>query len=310
MLPLPAPSHVTFGGRLAKIGLGSNEFGEFKVMAEAAVAAAGDQIAAPEVKHERTVYGASGGQKTFFSFVLLILLPFFVSLPFMFFMRIKHGLFGDAVGLLFIAVPFAILMFLVLVELLFSLRASVVLGQDSVQMTLPAGRGPTPMLSYKSYDIPYSDVQSVETRREIYGGSLVPVLLKGARLIKKDGTVVRIGYVSEANVDPAFPYPEIAKKIADRAGLPLIDRGNVWRSFRQKFFGVKSAGRVNVDTVDEAQIAELNRSHHNVVMGLVGALAVLMVAGIIDDFASGTPIGQTAGLVSSGALTPTKAPKK
>lgn len=277
----------------------------------AVVTASGNEMKAPESIEERDVYSASGGRKTFFSFVFLILLPFFTSLPFMFFMRVKHGLYADAFGLLIMAAAFSTLMFLIFVELLFSLRARVELGKETVKMTLPSGRGPTPMLRYQSYEVPYSEVQTVETRREIYGGSLVPMLLKGARLIKKDGTAIRLGYISEANVDPAFPYTLIAKQIADRAGLPLIDRGSVWRSFRRKFFGVKS-GRINLDTVDEAQIAELNRSHSNVVMGLVSGLAILIVIGIVDDFASGTPIGQTAGLVSSTAAgpSPAKPPKR
>jgi len=275
-------------------------------MAQSAAASGSGAIAQGE--HEQTVYASSGGRKTFFSFIFLILLPFFASLPAMIFMRVKNGLVFDAVGLGIMAAAFTILMFLVVVELIFSLRARIELGEKSLKMTLPAGRGPTPMLRYKSYDIPYEDVQTVETRREIYGGSVVPVLLKGARLITKDDKSISLGYVSEANVDPCFPYTEIAKKIADRARLPLIDRGNVRRSFRRKFFGIKGSRVNEVDAVDEAQIAELNKSHHNVVMGLVGALAVLMVIGIVDDLASETPIGQTA---SAALPSPTKiAPQK
>jgi hypothetical protein len=222
-------------------------------------------------------------------------------------MRIKHGLFFDAIGLAIMAVAFSILMLLVLIELLASLRARVELGPSKVKMTLPSGRGPTPMLFYKTYEIPYDQVQSVETRREIYGGSVVPVLLKGARIITKDGKTVPIGYISEANVDPAFPFPVIAKEIAERARLPLIDRGNVRRSFRRKYLGLKSGGVNEVDTVDEAQIAALNRSHHNVVMGLVSALAVLIVIGVVSDLMGETPIGQTASMIST---TPAKAPAK
>jgi hypothetical protein len=279
-------------------------------MAEAATLGAAE--AAADVKHERTVYAASGGRKTFFSFVFLILLPFFASLPAMIAMRVKSGLLFDAVGLGIMAAAFSILMFLIVVELLFSLMARVELGETSVKMMLPAGRGPTPMLRYKSYEVPYDQVQTVETRREIYGGSLVPVLLKGARIITKDGKAIPIGYVSEANVDPAFPYPEIARKIAERARLPLIDRGNVRRSFRRKFFGIKGSRVNEVDLVDEAQIEDLNKSHHNVVMGLIGALVVLIAIGIVDDFASETPIGQTASTASpiSGQLAPTGLPAK
>jgi hypothetical protein len=265
--------------------------------------------AASREKDERTVYAASGGRKTFFSFIFLILLPFFVSLPAMMYVRVKHGLWFDAIGLGIMAAAFTFLMVLIIFELFFSLRARVELGDKTVKMTLPAGRGPTPMIRYRTHTIPYDEIQSVETRREIYGGSLVPVLLKGARLITKDGKAIPIGYVSEANVDPAFPYPEIAKKIADRARLPLIDRGNVWRSFRRKFMGLRGAKRVNeMDTVDEAQIAALNQSHRNVVLGLVGTLVVLMVIGIVDDFASDTPIGQTASAIVPAA--PAKPPVK
>lgn len=271
-----------------------------------------DTAGGPDGKFEPTIYAATGGRKTTFSFVFLILLPFFASLPAMMYMRVKHGLYFDAAGLAIMAIGFSILMFLIVIELLFSLRARVEIGEKSVKMTLPSGRGPTPMLFYKTYDIPYDQVQTVETRREIYGGSIVPVLLKGARLITKDEKAIPIGYISEANVDPCFPYPEIAQKIADRARLPLIDRGNVRRSFRRKFFGFKRGSVSEVDTVDDAQIADLNRSHHNVVMGLMGALAVLMVIGIVDDFASETPIGQTASAAMpiSGTLAPTAAPKR
>ena len=114
--------------------------------------------------------------------------------------------------------------------------------------------------------------------------------------------------VSYTHLDPAFPYPEIAKKIAERARLPLIDRGNVHRSFRRKFFGIKGSRVNEVDLVDEAQIAELNTSHHNVVMGLIGALVVLIAIGIVDDFASETPIGQTASAAISGKLVPAAVP--
>jgi cation transporter-like permease len=274
-------------------------------MAEAAAGGAADKSGGGPEK--TIVYAASGGRKTIFSFVFLILLPFYVSLPAMLFMRIKHGLFFDAIGLAIMAVAFSILMLLVVIELLASIRMRVELGPDKVKMTLPSGRGPTPMLFYKSYQVPYDQVQSVETRREIYGGSLVPVLLKGARIVTKDGKSIPIGYISETNVDPAFPFPEIAKKIAERARLPLIDRGNVRRSFRRKYFGFKSGGVNEVDTVDETQIAALNKSHHNVVMGLVSALVVLIGIGVVSDLMGDTPIGQTASAIST---TPAKAPAK
>ncbi|MGQ0673634.1 MAG: hypothetical protein ACT4N2_12265 [Hyphomicrobium sp.] len=241
---------------------------------------------------ERIVFRAGRGRRIIFSFVLLILLPFFLSLPGMLYMRLKHGFVVDAFWLGIFAAAFAVIMFLILIELIFSVRTRIDLGAEKVKMTLPSGRGPTPIISYKTYEVPYDQVQTVETRREVYGGALVPVLLKGARLTLKDGSNIRLGYVSEANVDPSFPYPEIAKIIADRARLPLIDRGSFRRSVRSKFLGIKTARGGAGDTIDEAQIAELNRSHSNVILGLIGGLVVLMLLGLVDDFTTRTPVAR------------------
>lgn len=250
-----------------------------------------------EGKPERVDYNISGGRKTLFCFLFLILLPFFVSLPAMLYMRIKNGLWPDTIGLAILGTGFAIIMFLILIELMFSLRARVHLGDDGVKMTLPSGRGPTPMLRYRTYDIPYDQIHSVETRREIYGGSVIPFLLQGARLHTKDGQSIPLGYVAEQCIDPCLPYPEIARKIAERARLPMIDRGHVHRSFRHKMLGLKSP---NADTiVNDAQIAALNRSHGNLVLGLVSAVLVLMAIGIVDDLTSGTPVGATASLINT-----------
>lgn len=243
----------------------------------------------------KMVYKASGFRKTFFSFAFLILLPFFTSLPIMIYTRLTHGLWIDTAGLVVFALCFAAVMFLLLVELMRSLRSRVVLGPKGVKMTIPSGRGPTPMLRYRSHKMDYDDIQTVETRREVYGGSLAPVLLKGAQLTKSDGEVVKLGYVSEANVDPVFPYPVIAKHIADRARLPLIDRGSVRRSARAKFLGIRARAQAGDptaadDTIDDDQIAELNHRHRSVMLGLLGVLTALLAFGIAADFASQDPI--------------------
>jgi hypothetical protein len=240
------------------------------------------------------VYEASGGRKTFFAFAILLLLPFFTSLPAMLYSRLVHGLWFDTVGFAIFAATFAVVMFLIFVELLMSLRMRVVLGPTEAKMTLPSGRGPTPILRYRSETIPYTDIESIETRREIYGGRLAPVILKGARLTKKNGEHVKLGYVNESNVDPTFPYPEIAKHIADRARLPVVDRGNVWRSARQKFLGIRSrafGGLRPSGPIEDAELEKLNHSHHTAVLTLIGAFAVLLLIGIANDMASDDPIG-------------------
>lgn len=248
--------------------------------------------AAAITSDERLEYGASGIRKTLFSFVFLLLLPFFVSLPAMLYMRIKSGLWTDTVGLAVLAAGFAIIMGLVVIELMFSLRAKVHLGEDSVKMTLPSGRGPTPMLRYRKYEIPYDQVHTIETRREIYGGAMAPMLLQGARLQTKDGKTIPLGYVAESCIDPCMPYPEIAAKIAERARLPMIDRGHVRRSLRHKMLGLKSP---NADRLVEAdEIAAINRRHKTLVLALISTLVVLMALGIVDDISGDTPVGHTA----------------
>jgi hypothetical protein len=268
-------------------------------MADAMTAMGQAPASAPAPVPERTVYAASGARKITFSFVFLLLLPFFASLGPMLFWRVSQGHWTGTFGLLLLAAGFTFIMFLVLVELMQSLRSRVELGDTAVKMTLPSGRGPTPVLRYKSYDVPYDQIKAVETRREIYGGALAPVLLQGARLILKDDSIVKLGYVSDANTDPCFPYPVIAQQIARRAGLTVEDKGNVRRSVQKKYLGLKSEiiGEA-AGSVEQTEIDALNDAHHRWVMRLVWLLAVLVVAGIAVDIifppSSGLPPALTS----------------
>jgi hypothetical protein len=283
------------------------------------VAAMGDAaLAAPIKKHERTVYAAGGGRKFAFAFVFLILLPFFISLPPMLFWRLSQGVWTGTFGLLVLAAGFAVIMFLLFIEVMHSLMTRIELGESSVKMTLPAGRGPTPVVRYRSHDIPYDQIKAVETRREIYGGSMAPVLLQGARLVLKDDSAVKLGYVSEANSDPCFPYPEIAQKIAERSGLQVEHKGNVRRSLQKKYFGLKKEFLAEAaGEVPEAEIEALNKSHRKWVMRIIGLLVGLMVLGIALDIAyppsSGLPPALTSitkSIMGSATAPPAASPAK
>jgi len=271
-------------------------------MGQASVSAAAPapvSASVPAPKPERTVYAAGGGRKFAFSIVFLILLPFFISLPPMLFWRISQGHWQGTVGLVVLAIAFTFIMFLLFIELMHSLMTRIELGDTTVKLTLPSGRGPTPIVRYRTHDIPYDQIKAVETRREIYGGSMAPVLLQGARLILKDDSTVKLGYVSEANSDPCFPYPEIAQKIAERAGLKVEHRGNVRRSVQKKYFGL-SRGFLSEDegTVDESDIEALNKSHRRWVMRIISLLVGLVVLGIALDIifppSSGLPPALTS----------------
>ncbi len=230
----------------------------------------------------REVFKASGARTTILSFVFLLLLPFYVSLPAMMWMRVKNGLWDDAAGLVLTAIAFTFLIGLVFIELVYSLRARVELGDTAVRFTLPAGRGPTPMVRYASAEVPYSEIERVETRREIYGNALVPVMLKGARIITRDGRMHRLGYVTETDQDAALPYVVIAEHIAARAGQKVVDRGSVRRTVRQKMLGIKAVDDPNAP-IDDELVSDLNVRHRHLMRVLVGSLVALVVVGITID---------------------------
>jgi hypothetical protein len=233
-----------------------------------------------------THYRASGGRRLFFSFVFLLLVPFAVSLGPMLYQRITLGHWTGLGGFLILAIGLLILTTLVGAEAIRSIRSEVILENDRVHLTLPAGHGPTPLFRYASHDIPYDRIASVETRCEVYGGYLAPMLLRGHRLMLKDGSVVRLGYVSETDVDPVFPYPQIAAQIAGRAGIPINDTGSVWRSMPRKMLGLRSssAGR---DHIDQATVARLNDSHRRFMTVVIAGLVALVIAGVATDFLAG-----------------------
>ena len=233
---------------------------------------------------ERTLYAASGLRKTIICFIFLLLLPFFASLAPMIAMRLSHGLFTDAIGLGILAIAFTALMFWLLIILMFSLRARVQLGEKDVRLTLPSGRGATPMLRYRTHDLHYTDIAAVETRKELYGGAIAPVMMEGARIVKKDGTIIKLGYDAQANTDQAFPYIEIAHAIAGRAGLPVTDQGHVRRSKASKMMGIMSP--TTAAPVDEAEIAKLNSDHSRFILGLVLAMLALVAVGLTLDVAN------------------------
>lgn len=234
------------------------------------------------VTEGRESFKASGGRTTSFSLVFLLLLPFFVSLGPMLFWRISQGQWSGTVGLIVLAVAFTAVMYLIFVELIFSVRSRVVFGEKTVRLGLPQGRGLMAPFSYQVRDIPYEDIAAVEMRREVYGGSLAPVMMKGARLCLKDGSHYKLGYVNEANVDPFLPFAEIGEKIAARAGVEIIDAGDVRRSAVKKFLGLMAAGS-EVEPIDSAEIAALNARHNMLMTVLVGTMVLLVGLGIAFD---------------------------
>lgn len=256
-------------------------------------------------KNVRTVYRAGGGRRVAFSFIFLLLLPFFASLGPMLWARVSQGHWLGTPGLVVLAIGFSAIMGLILVELLHSIRSRVELGEKAVRLTLPSGRGPTPKLMYRTHEVPYADIAAIETRRELYGGALAPVLLKGSRLLLKDGTAIPLGYVSEANVDPAFPFNEIAERIAARAGLNVTDQGTVRRSVQKKMLGIKSGDDAGAP-IEQAMLDQLNKRHYRLVLGVIGGLVALIAVGIVMDVVSETAPPTVAAPAATAPTKPTR----
>lgn len=230
------------------------------------------------------IWQASGGRRVTLSFIFLILLPFYASIGPMLYQRITRGLVIDTAWLALLGLAFTALMAIILHELMNSVRTRIEVGDTAAKVTVPAfKRGPVPLFRFNSCEIPFSDVAGVDTRTEVYGGSLAPVLLQSTRVSLTNGDHVVLGYTDPNDPDATFPYPEIGAAIAAKAGKPVVDHGIVQRSIGKRILGATSSATENVP-LDAATVEAINRSHARNVRAVIAGLALLMVAGIGIDF--------------------------
>lgn len=249
-------------------------------MSESTAPAATESPAQAPSASEQTYYECGAGRKTFFSIAFIILLPFYVSLPMMLFQRLSKGLWLDTWQLMILATLFTVVMALILFELVFSLRAEVNIGKKAVSFTLPTGGGgAVPWLLYESRRIPYEEIEMLETRREIYGGRMAPMMMRTVRIVTKTGERILLGRSNEKDDDPKFPFPTIARQIADRAGVDIVDRGNIMREFHRRMFGLTS----RAESGPEPEVTQLNKQHVTFLTILIGVLFAVLALGILSD---------------------------
>ena len=253
-------------------------------MVDASNASATPQPTQKPASPELTVYQAGGLRKLILAFAFLLLLPFFISLPVMLYQRFAKGVLLDTWGLIVLAIGFGLIMLLLLFELIFSIRARIVLGEKGLRLSLPVSRFGMPALFYQRSEIPYDQIAAIETRCEVYGGSIAPVMMREARIITKGGEQHSLGYVSEADTDPLFPLKDIAQRICGNCGVNLLEQPGVRRQMRKVLLGIKDDANV---PVTEEMVAALNRSHNRFMLGLIAVMVLLLVAGIGIDFSTG-----------------------
>jgi hypothetical protein len=240
----------------------------------------------PAPPAERIHYTVSGGKRMGYAFAILVLAPFFVSLPMMLYQRIAHGLWVDTWQLLIVALGFSIFLGLLGLALIHALRARVALGERSFTFTLPYRGGPTPLLRYDRQTIAYADIAEIELRREVFGGAFLPVELVGAHVITKKGIDIPLGYVSDLCPDRSLPFADIASELAGRAGVPLVEEPGVWRTLRSKAQAA-AHGLIAGDAhlMQPEEVEKLNRNHRRLSLAVVNIVVAIVLVGVATDLA-------------------------
>jgi len=230
----------------------------------------------------KKVYEASSGHRTVLGLVFLILLPFLVSVPVMFFKRSIHGLWGGALSAGILGIIFGAGMLFLFIQIMSAFRTRVELTDSAVKLRVPKWKGPNPGLKFVKREVPYDKISAVETRGEIYQAAKIPVLTRAASLVTSDGERVTLGYVNENEEDPDVHYPQIAEELAGRAGVPLkdvgkVDAGNQLKALRQ------GAPDWDAKPLSDEDFAEFRRRNHWLMFGLAMALVALTAVGMLID---------------------------
>lgn len=240
-----------------------------------------------QVRRERTDYGVGPFRQTFFALALLVLAPFAIGMVVMIVRRASDGLWFELPALALLALGLGAVMVMLALELLFSLRARLILGKTTVRFTLPKNGAAVPSWSYASHDIPYHAIKGVELRREVFGGKIAPVLLRGLVIRTKDNKEIAVGHTLEGFEDPAFPFGSIGEKIAARAAVPFDDQRTIWlRSRADRALEYISEYDIEAYILDPADAERLNVAHRRIMLGLCSALAAFVLLGLLAEIAS------------------------
>lgn len=233
------------------------------------------------------VFETGEGRKAILSFIFLVLLPFLISFPAMILLRSFHGYWSDATSAIVIALLFSIWMALLFVNIVSAFRTRIAVDDDKVALSVPRWRGPNPGINYLRETLPLDDVESVETRCEIYRAVQVPVLTRATVVRKNNGDQILLGYVNEDAPDPALNFPEIGKLIADRAGAPYIEKGSIYAGSHVR--AMRSGPPAwDAPTLSETEYTEYRRNHQWAMMGFAFLLFGLAAIGFfIDLYRSG-----------------------
>jgi hypothetical protein len=106
------------------------------------------------------------------------------------------------------------------------MRNRIEVGPRAVKLRMAPTRGPLPLPRSIRAEIPYSEIAAVETREEVYSTFGLATVQRVYSMVTRDGTRFPLGLMTE-NWGAQLPFDQAAARIAERAHLPVVDRGAV-----------------------------------------------------------------------------------
>lgn len=243
----------------------------------------------PPREHQPTQhYQASWGRKGALSFVLLLVLPFLISMPIMVVMRATRGFWFDAITLAIAGGVFLFACIFILFHAHAAWRTRFAVTDKALFMTVPKWRGPTPGFRHIDYKVPYENIARVECRNELFEEIGVPVMMKAVSIVSNDNQRFVLGYQVDEEADPAVPIMKIADEVAKRAGLETRDCGcHRLGSQYKTLISRKQQDWDREPDVTEDSYRRLKARNRAVMTVLATALIAMAAYGFITELYSG-----------------------
>jgi hypothetical protein len=236
-------------------------------------------MAVTDNQNDVVTYKPPRGLQTILSFGFFFILLFMVNAIAGAIWLATHNLQTDALVFALMFATGAVLLFYAGIFLFAASHSEIHIGPDQAAFVLPNWRGPTPLFPYTECQVPYRDLASVETRSEVYRYFALPVTVRSACLVRKDGQRLTLGYVQDDPQDPWIPFHTIAEQIAERAGVPIVNRGTVDGSSGLRAL-VQDEPSWDTPEISAERVAKIRKMERIGWTALVMLLALVIVAAV------------------------------
>jgi len=213
----------------------------------------------------------------------IVLLPFFISMPVMIGMRAFHGRIFDALWLTIVAVLFAIALIFLALQIQAARRTRIKINNDDVDIVVPKWRGPTPFAPFDQAKLPYSKIEAVEQRGEIYRSLGILGLQKVASVVTSEGDRYVLGYSTENESDAPISFGLVAETLAERAGVQLVDKGVV-NVGTQIAAAMRGTPNWDTDPLEQEDVEATRKRAQLIFVGMITGFFILVIAGVVIAF--------------------------